>query len=545
MLSLLRRWHERRRHGNLQLPRSRRGYAPEHGRNGLIKQAAVPEDDSINETTFTNWETKYTTAKNAPYVKFIGAVNAGESISITVTANDYILGSSTVTVLEGVSGQTFSQSWLIQSVPALKQVGVDLLIRSVTQFGEDYDYSVAPDSNLYLDVEFSYYAEGYTYTINDADLTATITGFNRTTAYRWNADASDYLVEIPETITSKGKTYTVVAIAPHAFDASDAYADSSDRIGLNYDNITAVVIPKTVKTIGEYAFYKAANLTTVFMSAGDLEKIGRSAFEGISATKLALPVRNLKEVGPYAFKIPTLQGFDSVEGEEDISLTIAGETSTTTKINPNLKQGDFVIWGAGGWAGGSALVQFVSTSTEYQYANLAARNEAGDPTVPITVYDVRLISLVARPAINSGFVAFGTSTRRSSLGIQDSIVRWEIMEGSVSYLDSYWNINSKNFKKNTALLFVAVSKIHKNAFTDISANVLNKIQNYDAANTSLSDKWLTAEQISAIASKDYDFSAADAIFEDGWFDGHLTTDADYEEVMAFMATVVRYNSIAY
>ena len=85
------------------------------------------------------------------------------------------------------------------------------------------DEQIVPSSGLY-------------YLINPSDNTATLT---------WDYHESDYnyydiegAVTLPSTITEGGKSYTVTAIAPYALD---------------YLNMTELIIPDEVTTIGEHA----------------------------------------------------------------------------------------------------------------------------------------------------------------------------------------------------------------------------------------------------------------------------------------------------
>ena len=69
-------------------------------------------------------------------------------------------------------------------------------------------------------------------------------------------------IVIPETVDENGVTYTVSSIGVNAFLRS---------------SITSVVIPKSVKKIGMYAFFECNNLTSVKLGDG-VEEIGKSAF---------------------------------------------------------------------------------------------------------------------------------------------------------------------------------------------------------------------------------------------------------------------------
>ena len=76
--------------------------------------------------------------------------------------------------------------------------------------------------------------------------------------------------------------------------ADDAFRERIDITG-------AVVIPDSVLTIGEAAFYGCWNITGVDFP-DNLQSIGRSAFNGcVSLAELVLPTIQLTEIGKYAF----------------------------------------------------------------------------------------------------------------------------------------------------------------------------------------------------------------------------------------------------
>ena len=111
-------------------------------------------------------------------------------------------------------------------------------------------------------------------------------------------------VTIPETVTYSGKTYTVVAIGDKAFDNYPyGYTGSDQNTSLKLINI-----PKTVKTIGTYAFDYCTALTTINFLGDGLESIGADAFRGCSALKSINFPSTLKTIGNYAFYNSALAG---------------------------------------------------------------------------------------------------------------------------------------------------------------------------------------------------------------------------------------------
>ena len=93
-------------------------------------------------------------------------------------------------------------------------------------------------------------------------------------------------IVIPETVYNGGKAYTVTGISDFAF----------FRCGL----ITSVSIPKTVETIGIFAFYAAKITSATFGSGSVLTEIGQQAFDCTPITSVEIP-NTVTTLGGYAF----------------------------------------------------------------------------------------------------------------------------------------------------------------------------------------------------------------------------------------------------
>lgn len=103
--------------------------------------------------------------------------------------------------------------------------------------------------------------QGLTYTLH-ADRTATVASYDDSTP--------DGVIDIPDTVTSGGQTYTVTAIGEYAFIPSRKIT-----------NVSSVFIPATVTSIGRFAFRCCKFLATVtFAEGSQLKSIGVSAFSG-------------------------------------------------------------------------------------------------------------------------------------------------------------------------------------------------------------------------------------------------------------------------
>lgn len=121
-----------------------------------------------------------------------------------------------------------------------------------------------------------------------------------TTGYNNYSDLT--AVTIPETVTYNGETYTVVAIGYQAFAGypRDPYFYSSPGDESN-SSLKLINIPKTVKTIGAYAFYICPALTTVKFLGDGLTSIGTYAFYAAAGLSTFDFPETLKTINSYAF----------------------------------------------------------------------------------------------------------------------------------------------------------------------------------------------------------------------------------------------------
>ncbi|MBR1766300.1 MAG: leucine-rich repeat domain-containing protein, partial [Bacteroidales bacterium] len=94
-------------------------------------------------------------------------------------------------------------------------------------------------------------------------------------------------VEIPETVTYNGNTYSVFTIRPSAF---------SGRSGL-----TSVTIPNSVTSIGNYAFRGCSGLTSVSIP-NSVTSIESYAFYGCSGLTSVTIGNSVTSIENYAFR---------------------------------------------------------------------------------------------------------------------------------------------------------------------------------------------------------------------------------------------------
>lgn len=444
------------------------GEAPEGGAAGFAFMGDPTGYGSMMETQLE----PYTATSYAGVVVYIGEVAepqvtitlenelTGKSYTATITKkkNESLTIEEILNAVDDANNTTFAEAYSTDKV---------LTVSGVTAFGQPYDLGEALTTNVYLTVVTDYEGIDVGYTaVSNGDGTATITGYD---GKGYSTEDGLIIINIPDEVTVGGQQLTVTAIADGAFDATKNTACI---------NIGYVIIPSTVKDIGDKAFYMCEGLVSVRIVPGGLETIGESAFEGTSLVTVAVPLANLKEVGAYAFKIETLEQFLPAEGEEDRDML--------TKTD--LKEGDFFIRqdviGVDGYTpiyGGYGLYQYVGKTT----------------TDGVTTWNVKFVASAGAVNANEDIVMI-------SLGdITDStnIISYEIMEGSFYYINSETSMSS-------TITFYSVSKIHQNAFTDSAIGGITMQYSSDYMGEFTGNT--LAEFIAANQS----------VFEDGWYEGY-------------------------
>lgn len=408
-----------------------------------IKQADYPE--TLPYSAFIGDPTGWAVLSEDMY-EFCNAtslkdkvVYTGESDTPAVTVNyiNKLTGEIYRATLNKVKGDKLSVEELLESIDkeygtALKAAyeGNKLTFVSLKNIGVDYSADEKLTANVYLDATFNYAADGGYNAKDNGDGTATVTGFNAETSY--SAGDGLKIVVIPENVTVSGKSLKVTKIDANAF--------------ANNAEIGYVLLPATLKEIGEKAFYNCAALKVIDSSACKLEKIGVSAFEGSVITTITLALSDMKEIGAYAFKVQTLMTFTVADGEENRAMT--------TKAD--LKTGEFFFSYAN--IVESMVKQYQAPVGIYQYVS---KSTAGEGESAYTVWDVKFV------ASTGGYNANEMSCQIDLGDISDeaNIVRYEIMEGSYYF-----------FTGETNLYFRSVSKIHENAFTDCECENLSSIK---------------------------------------------------------------------
>lgn len=421
-------------------------------------------------------------------VVFIGEIANGKSVEIILTV---ILGRDDVVSTQKLtrykSGSTLTIADILEKAN-VSEGRYNVIVRNI---GKIYEGGTIT-SNMYITVECYAKAGGFTYTTNEADKTATVTGFDSATAEQLTDGT--YRVNIDEI-----NGYTVTAIADGAFK--------------NVSGVSEVYISNTVTTIGAESFMNMGNLRLVDIASGGLSVIGRSAFEnagcvqdsdgnwtvnttgGVEELKMTLPLADLTDIQPYAFKTKAIEKFTAVSGEENRNIMQLLMTNT------KLTEGMFMFASTGSGTN-RAIVKYTGINE-----TKTMQNSSGEDT-EITVRGAQLVAIAGGAAYSnaSSGLALGFSYRYfdSQMGamapaLATNVFEYEIMEGAVYYGGS------------TLQIYIGmVSKVHKNAFTDIEDEAPN-VKYYNCSY----DQHLTLDQVTGQDT---------TIFEEGWFDGRANSE---------------------
>ncbi len=158
---------------------------------------------------------------------------------------------------------------------------------SVSAYGSTAPWSSFSSTSALTGEHFWY--KGIRYFLN-YDGTASVTGFNEEEMDEDVVILSHLPLETP---------YTVTSIADRAFQSGHYDREKWDWVYTSAGKIKSIVIPGTVKTIGEKAFYCCNTLKSVVLGNG-IEKIKRDAFNRTGLIALEIP-GSVKSIGYYAF----------------------------------------------------------------------------------------------------------------------------------------------------------------------------------------------------------------------------------------------------
>ena len=422
-------------------------------------------------------------------VVFIGDVTAGEAVSIRLTVSYSRDNEVRTTVLDSYkSGDTLTVAAILEAA-GVSEEDYTVIVRNV---GEVYEGGTIT-SDMYITVECYAKAGGFTYTVNADGETATVTGVDSATAEQLTDGTYRVTIDMID-------GYIVTAIADGAFK--------------NVSGVSEVYISNAVTTIGTEAFMNMGNLRLVDIAPGGLSVIGESAFEnagcvqdsdgnwavntegGVDELTMILPLADLTDIQPYAFKTKAIEKFTAVDSEatRNIQMMLMQGTSSFT-------EGMFMFASTGSGAN-RAIVKYTGINE-----TKTMQNSSGADT-EITVRGAQLVAIAGGADYSnpSSGLALGFSYRYfdSQMGayaplLATNVFEYEIMEGSVYYGGS-----------SLQLYIGMVSKVHKNAFTDIEDEAPS-INYYNCSY----DQHMTLEQVTG-----QDIT----IFEEGWFDGRANSE---------------------
>ena len=470
-------------------------------------------DASRRATNYKDYTWKNAVGKTA----FIGTAESGD-ITVTITAN-----STQASVKNKIFTFTAQSGDVVTLAQVKEAVGItdSHRITSLSQFGSSVELGKAFNSNLYLDLSYEYIYGGYSlkkdgdgnYIRNEFGNGLTVIGYDESN------EVSDgngyYIVNIPDEVDG----IPVTEIAANAF---SSYED--------LNKIVIVSVPASVQKIGDAAFKDMANLKQVQLFSGNLAYIGAHAFEGCdSLTTIALPLGSVKYIGPYAFKNRGIKTFSDLDGNTDIST---------------FESGQYYIPGSGA----ISIRRYVSTSVEKQW------NSDHSKQVDITVYDVEFVALAGGAAISNS-MAVGESQRASytaKLGEETAVERFHVLEGSY-----YYGTTNNNGSKlgHKGIIFGIVSRIDKNAFTDMNNEKCLEIKAVETTNedgttvTTYTSALHYYHAVNEAADKDDYWTDENlvktmdsSIFEDGWWEGWTEENnpEDYARLAAAMAAAQNY-----
>lgn len=416
-------------------------------------------------------------------VVLIGDVTEGETVSIRLTVSHSRDNKVETKVLESYkSGDTLTVAAILEEA-GVSEEDYTVIVRNV---GEVYEGGIIT-SDMYITVECYAKAGGFTYTVNADGKTATVTGFNSKTAEQLTDGTYRVTIDMID-------GYIVTAIADGAFK--------------DVSGVSEVYISNAVTTIGDEAFMNTGNLRLVNIAPGGLSVIGESAFEnagcvqdgdgnwtvntagGVDELTMILPLADLTDIQPYAFKTKAIEKFTAVSEEKNRNIMQLLMTNT------KLTEGMFMFASAGSGTN-RAIIKYTGINE-----TKTMQDSSGEDT-EITVRGAQLVAIAGGAAYSnaSSGLALGFSYRYfdSQMGLYapllaTNVFEYEIMEGSVYYGGS-----------KLQLYIGMVSKVHKNAFTDIE----DEAPSVNYYNCSY-DQHMTIEQVQTQDSE---------IFEEGWFEG--------------------------
>ena len=407
---------------------------------------------------------------------------------------------------------------------------VSALAEGSTHTGTNHTSSRSLDEN-------SKDEQGLTYTLH-ADRTATVASYDDSTP--------DGVIDIPDTVTSGGQTYTVTAIGEYAFIPSRKIT-----------NVSSVFIPATVTSIGRFAFRCCKFLATVtFAEGSQLKSIGVSAFSG---TNPAHP--RFKEIQiPNSVETIGTNAFQNCQDLESITLPASLKTIESSafsyclnlskiKLPTSLKAiQSYVFDGCSSletvfYDGSLARWSQISTDNGFlgisspslvmgdytaQFIPVKDENDPSPPpkTVTITKYTGTESTVILPSTINSwpvtkiGEAAFQDNTTITSVAIPDSVteIGANAFAGctnltSVNYIGGDWSkltIQSGNPAVEDAAKDAANEQLFDFEFTPDNTAVIVKHYRGAAADVTIPSRY-KGKPVTAINNAAFPNSAVTSV----------------------------------
>ena len=420
-------------------------------------------------------------------VVFIGDIAVGAAVEIRLTVSHSRDNKVETKVLNSYkSGEELTVAAILEAA-GVSEEDYNVIVRNV---GEIYEGGTIT-SNMYITVECYAKARGFTYTPNADGKTATVTGFDQLGAEQLTDGTYRVTIDMID-------GYIVTAIADGAFKG--------------VSGVSEVYIANTVTKIGVEAFMNTGNLRLVDIAPGGLSVIGESAFEnagcvqdsdgnwavntegGVDELTMILPLADLTDIQPYAFKTKAIKQFTAVDSEVSRNIQMMLMTQGTS----SLTEGMFLFASTGHPHNPNlAIIKYTGINE-----TKTMQNSSGEDA-EITVRGAQLVAIAGGADYSSAAygLALGFSYRyfdammeKIAPALATNVFEYEIMEGSVYYGGS-----------KLQLYIGMVSKVHENAFTDIEDEAPS-INYYNCSY----DQHMTIEQIQTQDSE---------IFEEGWFEG--------------------------
>ena len=233
------------------------------------------------------------------------------------------------------------------------------------------------DSDNYKTAEPTELSVGETFT---ADMSGTIGIFVVTSSKTVNLKKCGNVsrVEVPSTITYNGVEYTITGILGSA--TGNADMPNQPVFG---SNVTEVVIPNTIESIGACAFWYCENLTSVTIS-NSVTSIGDNAFLGSGLTSVIIPA-GMTSIGEWAFT--SCSSLMKVVALNDTPVNISG--------NPRF--GDDILQSATLFVPSGKTTAYKNAGWNFtNIVELSALNDGDtfEATVGETTFKVKVLSAV-------------------------------------------------------------------------------------------------------------------------------------------------------